>query len=283
LPDARFDVVQSARRDHPSLATTGVTGECPLKRSGLRAEFPSGSHLQESSAEKASRPFPLSMQSNSPTVEGSDRMPPFRKASILKIVLYRNVYIYFLLLSLNQPAWADPIWVSCKPIEAATFPERVHVKCAAAIDDRFSFFAAATTDARFAARALSVIEAAQLGDKYVLVRFDPNDETGTSFGCGAENCRRLSGVIVAEAPLPAPGSCVFDTNRPGCPGYCSTHDDRSCPGYCTRHPDDRECPGYCSRHPDDRSCPDFCRRHPRDPDCEADPCISNPHLPNCPR
>jgi hypothetical protein len=187
-------------------------------------------------------------------------------------------------LGIDRAALADQIWVSCKPVETATYAVRIHVKCASPIDFRFWYFAAPTTDPRFAARALSVMEAAQLGDKFLLVLFDPNDESGTAFGCLAADCRRFAAITMVEEPIPPPSSCVFDDNRVGCPGYCRTHDDRSCPGYCTRHPDDRNCPGYCGRHPDDRTCPDFCRRHPRDPDCqEEDPCIRNPHLPQCQR
>src|SRR4051812_5225045 len=81
----------------------------------------------------------------------------------------------------NGAALAEQLWIACRPVEAAAFPERIHVRCAAAIDGQFAFFAASTADPRLAARALSVIEAAQLGGKFVHVLFDPNDMSGTEF------------------------------------------------------------------------------------------------------
>lgn len=172
--------------------------------------------------------------------------------------------------------------MSCKPIEAATYANRIHVRCEQPIDDRFAFFAAATSDAKFAARALSVIEAAQLGDKFVYILFDPDDLTGAAFGCLNTDCRTIQAVTMSETPLPPPDRCVFDTNRVGCPGYCAAHDDIHCPGFCNRHPTERGCPNFCTAHPTERGCPNFCDTHPSDRDCrDIDPCIRAPHRPDC--
>ncbi len=202
----------------------------------------------------------------------------------LSSALFLGATICLILLGGSRAAPAAQLWVSCKPVEAAAFPERIHVKCETPIDDRFWYFAASTKDPRVAARALSVIEAAQVGEKLVHILFDPTDQSGTTFGCLAADCRQLLAVVMAETPLEPPSRCTFDNDRRGCPGYCSRHDDQSCPGYCARHPDDRGCPDYCARNAEDRTCPDFCRRHPRDPDCpREDPCDRNPHLPQCRR
>jgi hypothetical protein len=107
--------------------------------------------------------------------------------------------LWLALSGMNRTAVADQIWVSCKPVEAATYLERIHVKCASPIDSRFWYFAAPTTDARFAARVLSVIEGAQLGDKFLLVLIDPNDESGTAFGCLAAKSRRFAAITMVSS------------------------------------------------------------------------------------
>ncbi len=138
----------------------------------------------------------------------------------------RSLPIYGLicaaLFGTTRAAVAQQKWVSCKPIEAATYPERIHVKCAWAVDNKFWYFAASTTDARAAARALSVIESAQLGDKFVNVLFDPNDQSGATFGCLTSNCRQLLAVMMVEAPLPCTRSCAGTCGGEpdGCGGTC---------------------------------------------------------------
>lgn len=174
----------------------------------------------------------------------------------------------------------------CKPVEAATFSNRVHVKCQAAVDGQFLYFAAPTSaDPKFAARVLSVIEAGQLGDKYIMVLFDPNDQSGPNFGCLLADCRPMSAAILSEE---RPGACSIDNTQKACPGFCAAgtnnSSDPSCPGYCAAHPDDRQCPAYCSTH-DDMSCPGNCLRY-KNPQCpappkEKDPCRQNKNLPGC--
>jgi hypothetical protein len=127
---------------------------------------------------------------------------------------------------------------------------------------------------------LSVIEAAQLGDKFVSVLFDPADETGAAFGCAVNDCRRMVAVIMTED---RPGKCDIDPTQRSCPGYCAAigDNDRSCPKFCTAHPDDRGCPGYCATN-DDMQCPGNCTRHPANPKCDphSNECL-NQHLPGC--
>src|SRR5258706_15958550 len=82
------------------------------------------------------------------------------------------------------------VLASCKPTEAASSSARVTVRCETRIDKRFRYFAVSTEqDPRFAARALSIIEAAQLGDKYLNILFDANDTTGQQWGCTPSDCR----------------------------------------------------------------------------------------------
>ena len=148
----------------------------------------------------------------------------------------------------------------CKPIETATFPERIHVRCQYPVAGGFVYFAASTAEPRFASRALSVMEAAQVSDKVVLVGFDPADTvSGAGFGCAVADCRPLLSIVLVEnPPPPAPARCDINPNDTGCPGYCSTHDDMNCEGYCRRHPTDPECV---------MPLPDRCERYPHSPGC----------------
>lgn len=176
--------------------------------------------------------------------------------------------VTLLLLGWIPAAFAAAQWSGCKPVETAVFPNRVHVKCETPVDRRFTFFAVPTTEPRFANRTLAILEGAELGDKYVFVRFDPDDLSGAQFGCETDNCRNLLGVALAERD---PGRCEIDSTQSGCPAFCSVvaNQDPSCPGYCESH-DDMNCPGNCGRHPDNPECvPD------------SDPCQRNPHLPQC--
>jgi hypothetical protein len=173
--------------------------------------------------------------------------------------------------------------VSCKPVESKSTATIVAVKCDPAIDKRFPFFAVlATADPRFAARSLSVMEAAQLGDKYLNIEFDSNDISGADWGCFF-GCRPMRSVTMVESPIPV-NRCIFDTNRVGCPGYCSTHDDISCKGFCDRQPNGTGCPTDCNRNAEQPGCHGFCNQHPEHEGCQDginDPCIRHPHIPAC--
>ena len=85
-------------------------------------------------------------------------------------------------------AEAAETWISCTPFEIATYPNRVHVRCAAAVGG-VSFFAAGTQDTAYAARVLSVITAAQVAGRTLNVLYDPADQTGTAIGCQVADCR----------------------------------------------------------------------------------------------
>jgi hypothetical protein len=188
---------------------------------------------------------------------------------------------------LTNIALAQEKWAPCKPVQAATYTNRIHVKCEAAVDGKFLFFAASTADAKFAARALSVIEAGQLGDKFVSILFDPSDKSGQAFGCDAVSCRQLLAVVLTED---RPGKCDIDNTQRSCPGFCAAvgNNDRSCPGFCAagdNNKNDKNCPGYCTAHPTARGCPGYCTdpAHAEDPICgtQRDPCAGGSHAPGC--
>jgi hypothetical protein len=205
---------------------------------------------------------------------------------------------------LTNVAAAQAKFAPCKPIEAATFSNRVHVRCESAVDGKFFFFAVSTAaDPKFAARALSVIEAGQLGDKFLSILFDPSDTSGDSFGCLAADCRPLLAVSLTED---RPGKCDIDNTQKSCPGFCASvaNKDRSCPGFCNsvgnndascpgfcsvgnHNTTDSKCPGFCAagdHNTTSRSCPGYCDAHQADAKCiqdAKDRCDKYPHSPGC--
>jgi hypothetical protein len=85
---------------------------------------------------------------------------------------------------------------TCSPVEAAVFPKsRVHVRCASG-DGPILFFALSVADSEDANRILSISSAALLAKRELLILYDPNDVSGDSIGCLANNCRLIQGIIM---------------------------------------------------------------------------------------
>lgn len=180
----------------------------------------------------------------------------------------------------GSKATAQAKWSACKPVESATFVERIHVRCDTPVDTKFFFFSASTQDSKFSARALSVIEAGQLSGKFIRVLFDPNDQSGNDFGCLVTDCRRMTAVVLIDT---TPDKCEIDSTQKGCPGYCAANgaNDSSCPQFCTSNPNRPPCSAFCQSH-DDMLCTGNCSRHPTNAACKtnSDECF-NQHLPGC--
>jgi hypothetical protein len=103
------------------------------------------------------------------------------------------VRIAFLLLFGQSWAAAADTWISCVPIEIATYAVRVHVRCAASVGG-ISFFAVSTQDAAYAARVLSVVTAAQVAGRTLSILNDPADLSGSAIGCQNADCRLIHAV-----------------------------------------------------------------------------------------
>lgn len=110
-----------------------------------------------------------------------------------------------LLIGRSTPSTAAPLaepagvgWYQCNnPSQVAVFSNRVHVYCAStspAISGVYWFAAPASPDANFASRAMSLFQSAVLTTQPLLLYLDPSDTTGSAFGCGSGDCRRVYGV-----------------------------------------------------------------------------------------
>jgi hypothetical protein len=91
------------------------------------------------------------------------------------------------------PAVAAETWVSCTPVEVATYQIRVHVRCASSVGG-ITFFAVATQDTPYAARVLSILAAAQVAGRTLSILYDPADQSGAAIGCLTSDCRLIRGV-----------------------------------------------------------------------------------------
>lgn len=122
---------------------------------------------------------------------------------------------------------AQEKWSSCRPVETMSFSTRVHVKCAVPVDGTFWYFAASAQDARFATRMLNLSMVGQVAEKTLAISFDPNDQSGVTFGCLAHDCRTARAIGLTEAappiapgpipstpvvPTPARAACTFACN-----------------------------------------------------------------------
>lgn len=111
-------------------------------------------------------------------------------------VLLAIVATVLLTIVPTRMTFAASTTTTCKPIEVATYAERIHVRCAQATSAGIVFFSVATANSAHAARMLSSLLMAHTVGKNVVVEFDPNDTSGTAFGCQAHDCRRLLSVAV---------------------------------------------------------------------------------------
>jgi len=99
----------------------------------------------------------------------------------------------FALLAMPLPA--EAAWHTCKPTDVATYAERIHVRCDTKAGN-IAFFALPTANSAHAGRVLSVLLVALVESRSIRIEYDPNDTSGTSFGCLASDCRRLASVAV---------------------------------------------------------------------------------------
>jgi hypothetical protein len=104
-----------------------------------------------------------------------------------------------LLVSLQSANAAD-IFEKCKPIEVMSFNNRVHILCDKAVSilsgtKSIRFFAIGTNgDAKFINRAVALSVAAQVNGTSLVILFNPADESGTAFGCQANDCRTILAI-----------------------------------------------------------------------------------------
>ncbi|RMD97362.1 MAG: hypothetical protein D6816_17665 [Bacteroidetes bacterium] len=88
------------------------------------------------------------------------------------------------------------VWANCTPTNVAVFSERIHVRCQTAVNG-ILYFAFPTTNDAETARILSLFTSAQVTGRLLQVLYDPADTTtGPAIGCGANDCRVITAVVL---------------------------------------------------------------------------------------
>lgn len=122
-------------------------------------------------------------------------MSDARKLTLALILVGLAAVVAATLPSGPAASAATQVFHECKSVNVYVFPERIHVRCDKA-KNNIIYFAVSTANSAHAARVLSVLVTAHAAGRTIAVVFDPNDTTGTQFGCAANDCRRLLSVGV---------------------------------------------------------------------------------------
>lgn len=95
-------------------------------------------------------------------------------------------------------------WYQCNaPNHVGLFSTRVHIFCssttpisgAPALGSGIHYFAVPTApDSAAASRYMSLLQTSVITAKPIWLQVNPTDTSGTSFGCGSADCRRIYGM-----------------------------------------------------------------------------------------
>lgn len=105
-------------------------------------------------------------------------------------VLFRSVPL--LAAAIASPAQATETF-SCKVKDVTVFSNRIHVRCTSATASGIFFFALPTSEATQANRLLTIGSTTLVSGRKFNAIFDPNDTSGTNWGCQSNDCRVLTG------------------------------------------------------------------------------------------
>src|SRR5262245_16400101 len=96
-------------------------------------------------------------------------------------------------LGLSDTLRADEQSMQCMVYYVTSYQERVHLRCKENVEG-INFFAVPTSDPHWAARVLDIGLAAVTSKRWVIIGFDLDDTSGTSFGCQANDCRVIHSI-----------------------------------------------------------------------------------------
>jgi hypothetical protein len=97
-------------------------------------------------------------------------------------------------IALGAPQSAIAQSITCTPVQVADFPgSRIHILCAPGAGN-IVYFALGVGDANEANRVLSLAASALVANRKLLIYFNPNDLSGTAFGCQNADCRAILGI-----------------------------------------------------------------------------------------
>jgi hypothetical protein len=95
-------------------------------------------------------------------------------------------------------------WYQCNaPTHVGLFTNRIHIFCstttpvggAPSLTGAITWFAFPTKpDSAEASRFMSIMQSAKIIGGTLWLQLDPNDTSGSTFGCGSGDCRRIYGI-----------------------------------------------------------------------------------------
>ncbi len=97
----------------------------------------------------------------------------------------------------GQPGEAPESVFDCTPASAATFNQRVHLRCTNGVSVppyTIYYWAVSTANESEAARAMSVFLTAVVTAKPVRIYYTGSDTSGTTIGCVISDCRLAWGI-----------------------------------------------------------------------------------------
>jgi hypothetical protein len=105
----------------------------------------------------------------------------------------------FLGFSITMPfflsAPANAAEITCTPINAGVYSNRVHVKCQESFSG-ITYFAVPASNTNTASRVLDVITSAITSGKKVAVQYTPSNLSGSTFGCLNSDCRVIDAIFL---------------------------------------------------------------------------------------
>jgi len=123
---------------------------------------------------------------------------------VLLVVAFPNVITTKANTQQEADAPTALYWYMCNaPNHIGLFTNRLHIFCetttpvagAPGLDPAIFWFAYPTSpDSAAASRFMSLLQTSVITSKPIWLNIDPNDTSGSSFGCGGANCRRIYGM-----------------------------------------------------------------------------------------
>ena len=118
------------------------------------------------------------------------RNPLYGVSRIFRGAILLAATVGVLSIALTDVAFAAEKALTCNQVDVNLFPRHIYVTCSPG-DGAIQRFALGVDDAGEANRMLSILSTALVTKRRLTVWYDPNDVTGPSIGCMANNCRLI--------------------------------------------------------------------------------------------
>jgi hypothetical protein len=105
-----------------------------------------------------------------------------------------------LLFVVSVPSVVRAEVADCTLAKVGVFAGRVEAECTSTGAPPFRFWAVPASDLRFADKFFTSLVSAMISSRRIQMEYTLNDTSGSSFGCAAATCRRITSFTV-KSPL----------------------------------------------------------------------------------